>query len=182
MTGCRGASWRRFQPPGASGSPSDLVVRQRFYRFGIEEALAVGSVALMAISAGASFTCLAERLALQRARRWLPACWWAAAGGLGVYWRFGYVYAAIGAMACVAAVPFQLDIPNTLKHVLAAATLADRHSSSRAATLRGTSTSTQAMTMRYPGGRVGGTLSHAEPAIDVRAAWRPFLRVTLARI
>ena len=48
----------------------------------------------------------------------------AAAGGLGIYWRFGYVYAAIGAIACVAAVPFQLDLTDTLQHSLAAAALA----------------------------------------------------------
>jgi uncharacterized membrane protein YgcG len=47
-----------------------------------------------------------------------------AAGGLGVYWRFGYVYAAIGAMACAGAVPFQLDAGEPAQHALAAAALA----------------------------------------------------------
>src|SRR5207237_10183125 len=48
----------------------------------------------------------------------------AAAGGLAVYWRFGYVYAAIGGIACAAAVPFHLSIPAPAQHALAAAVLA----------------------------------------------------------
>ena len=46
-----------------------------------------------------------------------------AAGGLGLYWRFGFVYAAIGSMACAAAIPFQMELPPATMHGLAAAIL-----------------------------------------------------------
>jgi hypothetical protein len=106
---------------GCLGLAQYLVVRQRFYRFGIEEALAVGSVALMAISAGV-LTSLPDSWRYSDAPL-VAGLLVGAAGGLGLYWRFGYVYAAIGAIACAAAVPFQLDVTDTLKHALAAATL-----------------------------------------------------------
>jgi hypothetical protein len=99
-----------------------LVVRQRFYRFGVEEALAVGSVALLAVSAVA-LTYAQEDLRYSEVPR-AVALLAGAAGGLGIYWRFGYVYAVIGAMACAAAVPFQFDLTETLQHALAAAALA----------------------------------------------------------
>jgi hypothetical protein len=47
-----------------------------------------------------------------------------AVGGFGVYRRFGFVYAAVGGMACAALIPFQLDLSAMMRHVLAAATLA----------------------------------------------------------
>jgi hypothetical protein len=47
-----------------------------------------------------------------------------AAGGLALYRRFGFVYAAAGGMACAAAIPFQLHLSSTIRHVLAAATFA----------------------------------------------------------
>ncbi len=47
-----------------------------------------------------------------------------AAGGFGIYRRFGFVYAALGSMVCAAAIPFQLDLSGTTKHVLAAAAVA----------------------------------------------------------
>jgi hypothetical protein len=99
-----------------------LVVHQRFYRFGVEEALAAGSVALLAISAAA--LAIAQGGLRYNTVPQLVALLAGAAGGLGIYWRFGYVYAAIGAIACVAAVPFQLAITNTPRHALAAAALA----------------------------------------------------------
>jgi len=100
-----------------------LVVRQRFYRFGVEEALAVGSVALIAYSA-LNLT-YGLRLPL-RDDNWplIAGLVAAAAGGLGIYWRFGYVYAAIGAIACVAAIPFRFEVTPGLQHAAAAAAFA----------------------------------------------------------
>src|SRR5206468_6488887 len=40
------------------------------------------------------------------------------------YARFGYLYAALGAIACVAAVPFRLDVSRPVQHVFAAAAMA----------------------------------------------------------
>jgi hypothetical protein len=107
-----------------------LVVRQRVYRFGVEEALAVGSVALIAFSAAAFIYSQGWRYGDPQEGwrygdlRLAAALLAAAAGGLGIYWRFGYVYAAIGAIACVAAVPFQIAMTETMQHALAASVLA----------------------------------------------------------
>ena len=98
-----------------------LVVRQRFYRFGVEEALAIASAILIAISAAAfadTLNSVDHRFPL------VMGLLAAAAAGLGVYGRFGYVYAAIGALACVAAMPFQLDLPQPAERTLAAVSLA----------------------------------------------------------
>jgi hypothetical protein len=98
-----------------------LIRAFRCYRFGVEEALAVASVVLLAIS-GAE---LASSL-----RTWLSrvpevvALLTGAAGGFGLYRRFGFVYAAFGSIVCAAAVPFQLDLPASLQRVLAAAVIA----------------------------------------------------------
>ena len=98
-----------------------LVVRQRFYRFGVEEALAVGSVFLTGIGTAAFVDALDL---FDRSRPPLIAGLLASAAGFfGIYRRFGYVYAAIGTLACVAAVPFQLDVPPPVERSLAAATL-----------------------------------------------------------
>jgi hypothetical protein len=40
-----------------------------------------------------------------------------------IYRRFGFVYAAIGGMACAAAIPFQMALPPATKQAVAAATL-----------------------------------------------------------
>jgi nitroreductase len=96
-----------------------LVVRQRFYRFGVEEALAVESVVLIAFSAATLI------YAPGFSNAWLVTLLVAGAvGGFCIYWRFGYVYAAIGALACVAGVPFLLDVTKAQQHALAAAALA----------------------------------------------------------
>ncbi|HEY2431764.1 MAG TPA: hypothetical protein VGI12_03750 [Vicinamibacterales bacterium] len=105
-----------------------LVVAQRFYRFGVEEALAVMSVALLAIAAG-MFTD-AQHIDSSGDAPMIAALLAGAAGGLCVYWRFGYVYAAIGGIVCAAAVPFQLGAAAQLggtaasRHALAAAVFA----------------------------------------------------------
>jgi hypothetical protein len=97
-----------------------LVVNQRFYRFGVEEALAVGSVLLMAVGAAAIVDAPAWKTGDASVIAGLLV---AAAGGLGIYTRFGYVYAMIGTVACVADIPFQLRVSEAMQHGLAAAAL-----------------------------------------------------------
>jgi hypothetical protein len=99
-----------------------LAGQYRFYRFGVEEALAIGSVVLLAISgAGLISAFHSERTgeAMMVAGLLIGA-----AGGFGVYRRFGFVYAAVGAMACAAAIPFQLQVLPVTRHVQAVAILA----------------------------------------------------------
>ncbi len=84
-----------------------LVGVWRCYRFGVEEALAVASVVLLGIS-GAELTS-----SFDTGLHWLPevvALLLGAAGALGLYRRFGFVYAAFGSIVCAAAIPFQLDL------------------------------------------------------------------------
>jgi hypothetical protein len=99
-----------------------FVVQQRFYRFGVEEALASGFAALLAVSAAALI--YSQDGLRVRDVSLVAALLAGAAGGFGIYWRFGYVYAAIGAIVAVSAVPFQLDITKPLQHALSAAWLA----------------------------------------------------------
>lgn len=103
-----------------------LTGQLRFYRFGVEEALAVAAVVLLSISG-------AEVASAFEIGRWsqvsmVVALLIGAAGGFGIYRRFGFVYAAVGGMACVALspflLPFWLNVSAMTKHVLAAVTLA----------------------------------------------------------
>jgi hypothetical protein len=98
-----------------------LVVRQRFYRFGVEEALAASAVALIAFSVF-SFTNAQDTWRHGNVPP-VAGLLAAAASACAVYWRFGYVYAAIGAIAFLVAVPFRLEISSALQHTLAAAAL-----------------------------------------------------------
>ena len=93
-----------------------LAGKQRFYRFGIEEALAVSAVIYFGLGVGAMVSMV-------------DGTWWsesaAFAGLLGasaaafvVYRRFGYVYAALGAMACLAASNFQIRQSVDMERVL----------------------------------------------------------------
>jgi hypothetical protein len=99
-----------------------LVVRERFYRFGVEEALAILSVGLLAFSA--YFFTYVQDLPRSGDVPLVAGLVVAAAGGLVVYWRFGYVYAAIGAIACIGYVPYELDITASMRHALSAVALA----------------------------------------------------------
>ena len=49
-------------------------------------------------------------------RRWIVAWSSAPPARFGVYRRFGFVYAAVGAMACAALIPFQLYRPDAAGH------------------------------------------------------------------
>lgn len=94
-----------------------LVASYRCYRFGVEEMFAVAAVVLFAI--GGVETIDAPRAAMG----WLPdvvGLLIGTAGALGLYLRFGFVYAALGSMVCVAAIPFQFDLPPVLQRFAAA--------------------------------------------------------------
>jgi hypothetical protein len=96
-----------------------LVVRFRLYRFGIEEALAVWSAVLVALGAG--FLTSAAMHGYERPA--LVAFGTAAIASLGVYWLFGYLYAACGAVAALAATAFWLGLPRFAEHLLSATML-----------------------------------------------------------
>jgi len=98
-----------------------LVHEFRCYRFGVEEALAVAAVVLLSIGGGELTS------SFHFESRGMPATvalLIGAAGGFGLYRRFGFVYAACGGIFCAAAIPFQLDLSAATQRVLAAATIA----------------------------------------------------------
>lgn len=79
-----------------------LIARFNLYRFGVEEACAVCSIALIAggVTIGASTVGIKGDAAV------FVALVTVALGGLFVYWRFGLLYCALVAGACAAAAPF----------------------------------------------------------------------------
>ena len=102
----------------------------RLYRFGVEEALVVAAVVLSGVSA--SFF-PANPFDLPRIVVGLMV---GAAGGAAVYLRFGYVYAALGALGAATAVPFQLDVPVPAQHGVAATILLSAFVAARSIRLR----------------------------------------------
>jgi hypothetical protein len=89
-------------------SLAEYVVRRfRLYRFGIEEALAMSAVLLLGIGTLAAIDHFGRG---GSQRMFAAALGTAAAGALGVYLRFGYLYAALGFVASLAALPFQFDL------------------------------------------------------------------------
>jgi hypothetical protein len=107
----------------ACGTVAQALVRhQRLYRFGVEEALAMAAAVLFGISA-AAFTEAMDARSFGDASI-AAGLLAAAAGCLLLFWRFGYVYAAVCAFGCIAAAPFPFHIPNAARHALAAAALA----------------------------------------------------------
>jgi len=101
---------------------ADVLVNFRLYRFGIEEAAAASGVILTAVAAGS----FAESFRLGRGGIELPffvGLMAASAAALGVYLRFGYLYAAIGSMVCLGAAPFSLPIDAESSRLAAAGLL-----------------------------------------------------------
>ena len=96
---------------------ADYLVRHlRWYRHGAEEALAVAAVLLLAVSV----------FALTDGRPRFAAWLVAGAGAFGLYRRYGFVYAAIAALGCAAAIPFQSEfrLPSAAQRFLAASVVA----------------------------------------------------------
>jgi hypothetical protein len=88
----------------------------------VEEALTVAAVFLLSFSAAELVS--EPQYGLFRDASRIAGLLIGAAGGFGIYRRFGFVYAAIGSMACAAAIPFQMDLSAATKHALAAGALA----------------------------------------------------------
>jgi hypothetical protein len=99
-----------------------LVTTFRLYRFGIEEAAAASGVILAAVAAAA----FAESFGLGRGNAERPlfvALVVASAAALGIYRRFGYLYAANGSVVCLGAAPFFLPIGEVSSRLAAAGLL-----------------------------------------------------------
>jgi hypothetical protein len=94
-----------------------LVGAFRLYRFGVEEMLAACSVALLSFSAS-QFSEAA--IGHYSDMSFVVALSVAAAGGLALYLRFGFVWAALGGMCCLAAIPFQINESPATRRAVAA--------------------------------------------------------------
>jgi hypothetical protein len=99
----------------------------RCYRFGVEEALAVASVGLFAAAALLLVSWAGGNDRLQG----VLGLFVAGIAALGVYGRFGFVYAACGGIAALAMIPFPLAISSAVERgtaalILTAAALAAR--------------------------------------------------------
>jgi len=106
----------------------------RLYRFGIEEACAAAA----ALLAGFGSALIVGRLAWDRPGQ-SEACVGLIAGSaaaFAIYRRFGYVYAAVGAMLCAAAASFQLPLSAVIQRFLAAVILGACFAAARSKRLR----------------------------------------------
>ena len=97
-----------------------LVGALRFYRYGVEETLAVAAVLLLSL---AVHEIVPARYDTTVDRRFIAALLVGTGGGFAVYRRFGYVYAVIGALACAAALPFEFRLAEIASRLTAAAVL-----------------------------------------------------------
>jgi hypothetical protein len=96
-----------------------LVRRKSFYRYGIEEALALAGMAL--ICAGVftfiSMLNVEPRLLITTGAILASAC------AFWLYLRFGFLYAAVISVACACVVPFQLSLPPASERAILAIVL-----------------------------------------------------------
>jgi hypothetical protein len=97
-----------------------LVQRKSFYRYGIEEALALAGMAL----ACAGIVIFISLLHIELRLLITTAALLASAGAFWLYFRFGFLYAAVISAACVCVVPFQLSLPPASERAIVAMVLA----------------------------------------------------------
>ena len=92
---------------------AELACRKRLYRYGIEEALAVISVVLLGLGVAQMFSGYGK---------WedIAGLAMTAIGGIAIYYRFGFVYAAVVSMVVSAAIPFQFGTGIEEKRLAAA--------------------------------------------------------------
>jgi hypothetical protein len=96
-----------------------LVVQFQLYRFGVEEAFAAWSVALLAVGAGLLTPSGGNGGDLPMLVAYVSA----AIASAFVFMRFGYLYAAFGSAACAAAAPFHLGLPGSAERIVSAGVL-----------------------------------------------------------
>jgi hypothetical protein len=95
-----------------------LAGAMRLYRYGVEEMLAVAGVTLLAYATVFFFHMNGRSYGNVDA---IVALVVAASAAVAVYARFGFVYAAVGAMICAAFVPFQFQLSEAAGRLCAAA-------------------------------------------------------------
>ena len=98
-----------------------LITTYRLYRFGIEEAFAVAGIFFVAAAIGFAFEPL-RNVSSDTAIGIAFAG--AAVAAFIVFFQFGFVYAAVIAMACAALAPFELADNDIARRLIAAAILA----------------------------------------------------------
>ncbi len=94
----------------------------RLYRHGVEESLAVSAVLLLGFAATETVHALGVAGSNDHVLAVTSSV--CAIGGLWLYARFGFVYAAAAALACTAIIPFHLIGSIPLQHVAAAGLMA----------------------------------------------------------
>jgi hypothetical protein len=103
-----------------SGLAELLVRRKSFYRYGIEEALALAGMAL----ACAGIVIFISLLHIELRLLITTAALLASAGAFWLYLRFGFLYAAVISAACLCVVPFQLSLPPASERAIVVMVLA----------------------------------------------------------
>jgi hypothetical protein len=98
-----------------------LVDRYRLYRFGVEEAAAVAAVGFMGVGGAFGWSGI-----FPGSGDWaeVAGLFAGAAAAVVVFLRFGYLYAALAAMVCVAWLPFQIGDSEPVQRIVAASLLA----------------------------------------------------------
>ena len=97
-----------------------LADRYRLYRFGIEEAAAIGAIGLMGGAAAIGMSVAGYSNDVTFAAGLLAG----GAVALVVFLRFGYLYAAVAATACAAGLPFVFDGSFIIQRVVSITVLA----------------------------------------------------------
>ena len=92
----------------------EAIVRYRFYRFGVEEGLAVAAASFFVVFAA---TVVSSPLAT------IVAFSAATAAAAVLFLRFGFVYAGVAAVLCAPLVVFDLEQSDTLRRVVALAVM-----------------------------------------------------------
>jgi hypothetical protein len=95
------------------GAAEFLIRNFGFYRFGVEEAVAIAAVVLLSLATAFAASGLeADELVAPLAI--------GALGALFIYMRYGYLYAAIASILCAAAIPFPMHMPAEVQRLAAA--------------------------------------------------------------
>jgi hypothetical protein len=109
------------------------------YRFGVEEMLAACGVLLLSVSMSQFVDAWYVRSSyvFPFDRELVAGLAVAAAGGFGIYRRFGFVWSALGSVCCAAALPFQFsDLPVSARRAIAAVFLGAVFAAARVKRLR----------------------------------------------